>query len=115
MSKRIGQVEKYSYVRLDGDEKVLTLSVVADGGRTTTGAVGVSICQITEGDWKEGTNVPSDAAPAYDEATCVAGDGGDGTSWTFNLLTFSSPTDARGFALVPTGASIDYQINFSRS
>ena len=115
VAKRIGQVDKYSYVRLDGDEKVLTLSVVPNGGRTTTGAVGVSICQITEGDWKEGTNVPSDAAPAYDAATCVAGDPGDGSAWNFNLVTFASPADPRGFALVPTGASIDYQINFSRS
>ena len=115
VGKRIGQVDKYSYVRLEGEQKVLSVKVSPDGARTTTGAIGVSICQITEGEWAEGANVPSDAAPAYDEATCVPGDPGDGTAWSFNLVTFSSPTDPRGFALVPTGESIDYQINFARS
>ena len=115
VAKRIGQVDKYSFVRLEGEQKVLSVKVNPEGGRTTTGDVGVSICQITEGGWAEGENVPSDAAPAYDAATCVAGDPGDGTAWLFNLVTFSSPADPRGFALVPTGESIDYQINFSRS
>ena len=114
VGKRIGQVDKYSYVRLSGEEKVLTLAL-ADAGRTTTGVVGVSICQITEAGWAEGENVPSDAAPDYDTSTCVPGDPGDGSAWTFNLVTFSSPTDARGFALVPTGDSIDYQVNFKRT
>ena len=115
VGKRIGQVDKYSFVRLDGDQKVLRLQIVTDGGRTTTGAVAVSICQITDAGWEAADNVPSDRAPKYDTSTCVPGDPGDGTEWSFNLLTFSSPTDARGFALVPTGDSIDYQVNFARS
>ena len=115
VGKRIGQVDKYSFVRLDGEQRVLTLTRDPAGDRTTTGAVGVSICQITDPGWKAADNVPSDAAPKYDTATCVKGDPGDGTSWTFNLVTFSSPSDPRGFALVPTGDSIDYQVAFARS
>lgn len=114
VAKRIGQVDKYSFVRLEGDQKVLSLAVNADGARTTTGTPGVSICQITEAGWAEATNVPSDAAPDYDEATCVPGDPGDGTTWTFNLVTFASPSDPRGFALVPSGDAVDFQVTFVR-
>lgn len=112
VGKRIGQVDKYSFVRLDGDEKVLRLPVIAEGARSTTGAIAISICQITDAGWEEKENVPSDAAPKYDTASCVPGDPGDGTAYSFNLVTFTSPSDARGFALVPTGDSIDYQVNF---
>lgn len=114
VGKRIGQVDKYSFVRLEGEQKVLSLAVNSEGERTTTGTPGVSICQITEEGWAEATNVPSDAAPEYDEATCVPGDPGDGTTWTFNLLTFTAPDDPRGFALVPTGDSVDFQVTFVR-
>ena len=116
VGKRIGQVDKYSFVRLDGDQKVLQLRTSAEGARTTTGVVGVSVCQITDKTWQEAENVPSDRAPKYDAEQCVEGEpAADGSSWSFNLLTFASPTDPRGFALVPTGASIDYQVNFERS
>ena len=116
VAKRLNQVEKYSYIRVDGEEKVLTLRRSTDGARTTTGEVGVSVCQITDAGWAEGENVPSDRAPKYDAQVCVAGQPApDGSSWSFNLLTFASPTDARGLALVPTGASIDYQVVFERS
>lgn len=116
VAKRLNQVEKYSYIRVDGEEKVLTLRRSADGARTTTGVVGVSVCQITDAGWAEGENVPSDRAPKYNAQVCVAGEpAADGSSWSFNLLTFTSPTDARGLALVPTGASIDYQVVLERS
>ncbi|HVF33437.1 MAG TPA: hypothetical protein VM933_10415, partial [Acidimicrobiales bacterium] len=116
VAKRINQVEKYSFIRVDGEEKVLTLRASTEGSRTTTGVVGVSVCQITDAGWAEGENVPSDRAPKYDAQVCVAGDpAADGSTWSFNLLTFTSPTDARGLALVPTGASIDYQVVFERT
>ncbi|HUP84828.1 MAG TPA: hypothetical protein VM143_04085 [Acidimicrobiales bacterium] len=115
VGKRIGQVDKYSFVRLTGDQKVLALRVNAQGARATTGNIGVSICQITDSGWQAADNVPSDRAPKYDVATCVKGDPGDGKTWTFNVLTFASPTDARGLALVPTGDSIDYQVTFERT
>lgn len=115
VGKRIGQVDKYSFVRLTGEQKVLSLRVNPQGARVTTGAIGVSICQITDAGWQPADNVPSDRAPKYDTATCVKGDPGDGKTWTFNVLTFASPTDARGLALVPTGDSIDYQVTFERT
>ena len=116
VGKRIGQVDKYSFVRLVGEQKVLQLRTSAEGARTTTGVVGVSVCQITDASWEEAENVPSDRAPEYDAEQCVEGEpAADGSSWSFNLLTFASPTDPRGFALVPTGDSIDFQVNFERS
>jgi hypothetical protein len=115
VGKRIGQVDKYSFVRLEGDDQVLKLRVNAEGTRTTTGVVGISICQITDADWQAADNVPSDRAPKYDTTTCVPGDPGDGTAWSFNLVSFSSSSDPRGFALVPTGDSIDYQMAFERT
>ena len=114
VGKRIGQVDKYSFVRLEGDDQVLTLRLHADK-RTTTGVVAVSICQITDANWQAAENVPSDRAPKYDTSTCVPGDPGDGTAYSFNLVTFSSSSDPRGFALVPTGDSIDYQLAFERT
>jgi hypothetical protein len=114
VGKRIGQVDKYSFVRLEGDDQVLKLRVNPER-RSTTGVIAVSICQITDADWQAAENVPSDRAPKYDTTTCVPGDPGDGTTWSFNLVTFASSSDPRGFALVPTGDSIDYQLAFERA
>ena len=114
IGKRIGQVDKFSFVRLQGEAAVLVLPEVTEGARTTTGNVGISACQITAAGWPEQENVPSDRAPKYDPASCVAGSRGADGSWSFNLLTFTTRNDARGFALVPTGDSIDYQVNLKR-
>ncbi len=114
VGKRIGQTDKYSFVRLNGDAPVLILTEVADGARTTAGVVGVSACQITDDTWAEQDNVPSDRAPKFDSTKCAVGTRAADGSWSFDLTPFPTPTDRRGFALVPTGASIDYQVNFSR-
>jgi hypothetical protein len=114
VGKRIGQVDKFSFVRLQGEAAVLVLAEVADGARTTTGNVGISACQITAAGWAEQENVPSDRAPKYDASACAVGSRGADGSWSFNLLMFATRTDARGFALVPTGDSIDYQVNLKR-
>jgi hypothetical protein len=114
VGKRVGQVDKFSFVRLAGDAAVLVVPEVAEGARTTTGNVGISACQITTAGWPERENVPSDQAPKYDANQCVVGSRGADGAWSFNLLTFPTRTDARGFALGPTGDSIDYQVNLKR-
>jgi hypothetical protein len=93
---------------------MLAVPELADGARTTTGNVGISACQITAAGWPERENVASDQAPKYDATQCVAGSRSADGTWSFNLLTFPTRTDARGFALVPTGDSIDYQVNLKR-
>ncbi len=112
---RIGQTDKASYLRLEGDETTLVLTEVADGRRGSDFEVApVQACQILDAGWEGGENLSFSDAPEHDPEDCVdATVAVDGT-WSIPLLGFSDPTDDRGLALVPSAdAPIDFQVTFA--
>jgi hypothetical protein len=111
VGKRLGQDDKRSFVRLAGEDDVLVLAEDSAGSRTTTGALGVQACQITDVAWRDGEAMTFDQAPKYDARSCVAGTRADNGIWTFDLSGIPSRADQRGFALVPgAGSSVDFQV-----
>lgn len=115
VGNRIGQLDKASFVRLAGDATELVLVEDADGSRAapTGGAAAVQACRIEVPGWEEAEAQSFDEAPTWDAASCTPGTRGDDGSWTFDLAGFGSPTDERGFALVPTDdAPVDFQVAF---
>lgn len=111
VGKRASREDKRSYVRLAGTAKELRLTEGTDG-RETHGPVVVQACQVAEGGWDEGKGVPLDSAPKFDPAACVVGVRASDGLWSFDLSSFSDPTDDRGIALtVGPGAGVDFQVN----
>ena len=111
VGKRLGQDDKRSFVRLSGEDDVLVLAEDSAGSRTTTGAVGVQACQITDVAWRDGEAMTFDQAPKYDARSCVAGTRADSGIWTFDLSGIPTRADQRGFALLPAaGSSVDFQV-----
>lgn len=104
--------DKQSFVRLAGEAEVLTLTEHPDGGRRNQGTVAVQACQITEEGWTDGEAIPIPDGPEYDSGKCVDGTRTDNGVWSFDLSSFASPTDRRGFALVPGGDGLDFQVAF---
>jgi hypothetical protein len=117
VGKRLGEVDKISFVRLSGSSSVLTLHVVEDPTATRLAdSAGVRACRITESSWKAQTGVALDQAPSYDKSACAVGRAGDDGTWTFDLRAFDDAADARGFALVPTAdAASDFQVVFAQT
>jgi hypothetical protein len=112
---RIAQTDKVSFLRLDGDGSELVLVEDEEGRRGSEFETSpVQLCQLVDGEWEEGENQPMSDAPEHDPDACVPGlERPDGT-WAFTLFTFADPTDARGFALVPTDdAPVDFQVTFT--
>lgn len=112
VGKRIGQRDKISFVRLSGGGTELVLTPDRASSRTTTGEVVVSACQITTPNWAPATNLTFEQAPKFDESSCVVGSVDPIGAIVFDLTLFPERDDNRGFALLPTGSSIDYQLNF---
>ncbi len=109
------QDDKRSYVRLAGTATVLGLTEDPAGGRSNSGPAAVQACQITTSSWKDGEAIAMADAPAVDSAKCVQGKRSATGVWLFDLSSFPSRTDARGFALVPgDGAGVDFQVAFKR-
>lgn len=109
--------DKLSFIRLSGEQKILTLVEDAAGKRETNGPTVVQLCPVTTPGWKDGEAIDIDGAPEWDSSKCVLGtvDAATGT-WTFDLSSFPSPTDPKGFALVPgDGGGLDYQVTFKKS
>jgi hypothetical protein len=114
---RLGADDKHSFVRLSGGGRTLTLHVDAAGARSAiNGDVKIQACQVTAGGWAENPGAAFDAEPTWDATACVPGVAStDGTTWTFAIGLFASPTDGRGLALVPgSGAATDFQVTFTR-
>ena len=104
-------VDKLSVVRLAGEAEVLRLSENPSGSRNTAGAVAVQMCQVTKAGWAEGEAKPMQEAPPYEATKCVNGTRSPEGVWTFDLSSFDTRTDDRGFVLVPgTGAGPDFQV-----
>jgi hypothetical protein len=109
-----GTLDKASYVRLHGDETVLTLKEQAGGNRGAVASGVVQACQITVERWPGGEAKSFNEAPAFDPASCVAGTRSESGQWLFDVSKFPTPTDDRGFALVPAaGAPSDFQVAFA--
>ena len=113
VGKRLGQDDKRSFVRLDGEKSVLGLTEDPGGTRAPTGgAAGVRACLITAPGWQEG-EAQALPGPPFDENQCAVGQRANNGTWTFDLSAFASPSDPRGFALVPAaGTAVDFQVAF---
>jgi hypothetical protein len=115
VANRLGQLDKVSFVRLDGTDTTLTLREDAAGAREAVGAALVVACPITDPSWVAGPDQSLDDAPSWDDAACVAGSEADG-AWTFDLSRFDGRDGPTGFALVPaTDAPADFQVTFAAS
>lgn len=110
---RLNRTDKASFVRLTGDERLLTLTTWPAGARAEASGK-VSACAITTPDWAEGDAQSFSAAAKWDAEACVAGTrSDDGSSWSFDLDGIDL---THGVALVPgPGAPIDFQVAFSRA
>lgn len=109
--------DKLSFVRLSGDQTILTLTEDPDGLRETNGPITVQVCAVTTEAWEDGEAIPIPEAPQWDAGSCVLGqrDAASGT-WTFDLSSFPSAVDPKGFALVPgEGGGLDYQVAFKKT
>lgn len=114
---RLGQVDKASFVRLDGTDTSLVLVEEPGGRRAAVGAPSVKACAIDVADsgWVASEAMSFDEAPSWDPNACVEGVVADDGTWTFDLTSFPSRTAAAGFALVPTrDAPLDFQVTFER-
>lgn len=107
-----GTNDKLSFVRLSGGDTTLGLVEDPAGTRNTHGPAGVQACQITDQNWPEREAAPLAEAPKYDANKCIPGTRSASGVWLFDLSSFGDPTDARGFALVPGGAGLDFQVAF---
>jgi hypothetical protein len=112
VGKHAGQLDKASFVELDGTATTLVLREDSDGSRGTV-AGSVQACQITEPGWRRGEAKSFDDAPEWNADRCVAGRRGANGVWRFDLARFPQRADDRGFALVPTAdAPVDFQVAF---
>lgn len=115
VGNRVDQVDKASYVRLDGSGSTLLLTELADGRRGSDFEVApVQACQITDEGWEAAENMAFADAPAHDPEVCVAATMLPDGRWSIPLSAFADPTDDRGIALVPApDAPIDFQVTFA--
>lgn len=112
---RVDQMDKASYIRLDGAASSLLLTELADGRRGGDfEAPPVQACQITEPGWEPAENMSFGDAPAHDPEVCVPATMLPDGRWSIPLNLFADPTDDRGIALVPApDAPIDFQVTFA--
>lgn len=113
---RLGQVDKASFVRLDGDATTLVLAEEPSGARASVGDPAVQACVIVADDaaWTAAEGMSFDDAPAWDPNACADGVRGDDGTWTFDLGTLALHAGDAGFALVPTAdAPVDFQVAFA--
>lgn len=115
VGKRVDQVDKTSYLRLDGAGSTLILTELADGRRGSGfDAAPVQACQITAAGWQPADNTSFADAPAHDPEVCVLATMTADGRWSIPLTAFADPTDDRGIALVPApDAPIDFQVTFA--
>lgn len=112
---RVDQMDKASYLRLDGSASALVLNELADGRRGSEfESSPVQACQITDAGWEPAENMAFSDAPAHDPEVCVLATILPDGRWSIPLDAFADPTDDRGIALVPApDAPIDFQVTFA--
>ncbi len=105
---RVGERDKFSFLRYDVAPGVVELAVDPDGSRGI-GAPLVQACRVTTSGWDSGVAMDFDEAPQWDPSACVDGRA-DGDSWVFDVAGLDA---TEGIALVPPpDAPLDYQVAF---
>lgn len=107
------ELDKVAFVKLAGGASTLKLLPHDDtsGARNAEGGV-IQACRITSPGWAEASGQSIEEAPAWDCGVAVQGVRADDGSWTFDLSVFDDRADDRGFALVPAGSALDFQVTF---
>jgi hypothetical protein len=62
--------------------------------------------------WKKAEGQSIEESPTWDCSVAVAGKRADDGSWSFDLGVFAARDDARGFAILPAGTGLDFQVAF---
>ena len=116
VGNRLAQVDKASFVGLDGNGSTLVLRANPDGDRSLAGPAAVQACAITSPQWADGDAISFDQAPTYDTQGCVVAKQADDGSWRFDLGGLMARAGSNGFALVPAPqAPADFQVAFEPS
>lgn len=107
------EVDKVAFVKLSGGTSTLKLLPHDDasGARNAEGAA-IQACRVTTPGWAEAQGQSMEEAPVWDCGVAVLGKRADDGSWTFDLSVFDDRSDERGFALVPAGNGLDFQVSF---
>lgn len=107
------EVDKVAFVKLSGGTTSLTL-LPHDDTSGTRGAAGAAVqaCRITTPGWAAAEGQSLDEAPVWDCSVAVLGKPAENGSWTFDLSVFDDRAGERGFALVPAGNGLDFQVTF---
>jgi hypothetical protein len=105
--------DKVSFVRLAGTASVLKLVPHEDTtGQRSADSAQIQACRIVAGGWAKAEGEAMADAPKWDCAVSVLGARAADGSWTFDLSVFPDRADDRGFALVPTGDALDFQVAY---
>lgn len=112
VGKRLGQLDKASFVRLTGSGFELVLTEHPEGARGME-EPSVQACEITEPGWPEEEAMSFEEAPEWDPDACAPGTRNDDGTWTFALAVFAPASEGPGLALVPgPEAPVDFQVTF---
>lgn len=107
-------LDKASFVRLSGGATVLRLVPHEDAAGHRNGeTAGIQACRLTSADWQKAEAQSFDEAPKWDCGVSVLGVRAEDGSWTFDLSVFPNRADDQGFALLPAGSAIDFQVAFT--
>lgn len=105
--------DKVAFVKLSGGASSLKLVPHGDSTGTRNGSgAAIQACRITTPGWEAAEGQSMEAAPAWDCGVAVLGKRADDGTWTFDLSIFPDRADDRGFALIPTGSELDFQVSF---
>jgi hypothetical protein len=106
--------DKVAFVRLAGTATTLTLLPHEDAaGQRAVETAQIQACRITSPGWSEAQGQSIDEAPKWDCAVAVQGLRSEDGRWTFDLSVFADRAGANGFALIPVGDALDYQVAFT--
>ena len=107
------ETDKVAFVRLTGTATTLTLLPHGDAtGQRGTDAAQIQACRITTPAWAKAEAQSVDDAPKWDCGLAAMGERADDGSWTFDFSSFPDRAGSSGFALVPAGAGLDFQVAF---
>lgn len=117
IGKRLGDLDKISFIRLAGASNALVLKMSdATGANRFTDQAMVQACRILAPNWQAQPSQSLEQAPPYDRNACAVGAAQDDGTWRFDLSAFNDAADTKGFALVPApDAGADFQLVFQPS
>ena len=106
--------DKVAFVRLTGTAATLTLAPHPDASaHRSAEAAQIHACRVTTPGWAEAKAQAMDDAPKWDCAVAVQGFRAEDGRWTFDLTVFPERANATGFALIPVGDALDFQVAFT--